>query len=116
MAREVTLLVNPTAGKGRALQLAGPVADRLRRAGLVVHQLSGADADEAASLARDAVKEGTDALVAFGGDGMANLAIQAVVGTDTPMGIIPTGTGNDLARAVRIPLEPFAAADVVAAG
>jgi len=56
-----------------------------------------------------------DALVALGGDGMANLALQAVAGTTTPLGIIPAGTGNDLAAALGMPsADPSAAARLVA--
>ncbi|WAX80898.1 diacylglycerol kinase family protein [Streptomyces sp. KMM 9044] len=46
--------------------------------------------------ARRAVEESTGALVAVGGDGMANLALQVVVGTGTPLGLIAVGTGTPL--------------------
>ncbi|MBB1015971.1 diacylglycerol kinase, partial [Dietzia schimae] len=60
---------------------------------------------------------GTDALVVCGGDGMVSIAVQAQAFTDVPVGIIPAGTGNDLAREYGIPLgDPEAAADVVAGG
>ena len=60
---------------------------------------------------------GVDALVVCGGDGLVSLAVRAQVHTEVPVGIIPAGTGNDLARDYGIPLgDPEAAADVVAAG
>lgn len=117
MTRHIALLVNPTAGKGLAARLAGPAADRLRACGSVVHVIAGRDADEGFDQARDRVAAGVDALVAVGGDGLVNLALQVVAGTDTPLGLIPAGTGNDIARAAGIPLrDPAAAVDVVAAG
>jgi diacylglycerol kinase (ATP) len=114
---EIALLVNPAAGGGRGARLVAPVVGRLERAGLHVRRLGGASGLEAEELARKAVADGTDALVALGGDGLVHLALQAVAGTRVPLGIIPAGTGNDIARAVGVPLaDPLAAADIVAAG
>lgn len=48
----------------------------------------------------DAVAEGCERLLAVGGDGVAHLAVNAVAGTDTILGLIPDGTGNDFARAL----------------
>ncbi|WP_155342220.1 YegS/Rv2252/BmrU family lipid kinase, partial [Acrocarpospora corrugata] len=57
------------------------------------------------------------ALVAFGGDGLVHLAVQAVAGTGVPLGIIPAGTGNDIADAIGIPRrDPLKAADAVLGG
>lgn len=111
---DVTLLVNPTAGKGRAAALVGDVAGRLRAGGLNVSILVGRDAGEALALTRRAVADGTDAVVALGGDGMVHLALNAVAGTPTPLGIVAAGTGNDLAAALQLPVkDPAAAAGVV---
>jgi diacylglycerol kinase (ATP) len=77
----------------------------------------GTDADHARRLVDDALERGTDALVVVGGDGVICLALQAIAGTDVPLGIIPSGTGNDHAREYRLPTgDPEAAADVVADG
>ena len=117
MARDIALLTNPTAGKGRGGKARGAVLERLRGAGLSVRDLSGQDADEALDLARAAVADGVDSLVVLGGDGMVHLGVQAVAGTGTPLGIIPAGTGNDVARYFDLPRkDPVAAADRVIAG
>jgi diacylglycerol kinase (ATP) len=114
-APDVSLLVNPTAGKGRAAGVVAEVAGRLRDGGLNVSILIGRDADDALALARRAVEDGTDAVVALGGDGMVNLALNAVAGTPTPLGIVPAGTGNDLAATLELPgKDPVAAAGIVA--
>ncbi len=42
-------------------------------------------------------------LIVSGGDGMIHHAVQAVANTNTALGIVPAGTGNDIARALRIP-------------
>ena len=117
MAREIALLTNPHAGRGRGTRTAACALPRLKEAGLEVRSLVGRDGDEARELAERAVADGVDALVVVGGDGMVHLAVQALAGTDTSLGIIPAGTGNDVARYVGIPrTDPEAAADVVTHG
>ena len=60
---------------------------------------------------------GTDAVVVAGGDGTVNLAIQEVAGTGIPLGIVPSGTGNDFAATLGLrELDVAAAADTIAAG
>jgi diacylglycerol kinase (ATP) len=111
---DVSLLVNPTAGKGRAASVVADVTARLRGGGLNVSILVGRDAPDALALARRAVADGTDAVVALGGDGMVNLALNAVAGTPTPLGVVPAGTGNDLAASLALPRkDPVAAAGIV---
>ncbi|MCX5138066.1 diacylglycerol kinase [Streptomyces sp. NPDC060011] len=110
MTSEITLFVNPTAGRGRGAHAAQPAASAFRAAGFSVRTVVGQDAADGLARARAAVAEGTGALVAVGGDGMANLALQAVAGTDTPFGLVPVGTGNDFARALGLPLRAPAAA------
>jgi diacylglycerol kinase (ATP) len=115
--REIALLTNPTSGKGRGARARGLVLARLRDAGLVVRDLEGRDAGEALDLARQCVRDGVETLVVCGGDGMVHLGAQAVAGTGTRLGIIPTGTGNDVARYFDLPRkDPLAAADRVIAG
>ncbi|UVE93730.1 diacylglycerol kinase [Dietzia sp. B32] len=115
--RAVTLLVNPAAGGGRGEKVADRAAGRLRAHGLEVTRLAGSGAGESLALARQAITDGTDALVVCGGDGMVSIAVQAQVSTDVPVGIIPAGTGNDLAREYGVPVgDPEAAADIVAGG
>ncbi|WP_326751815.1 diacylglycerol kinase [Streptomyces hirsutus] len=115
MTSEITLFVNPAAGRGRGARAALPAASALRAAGFSVRTVLGEDAADALVRARDAVEKGTGALVAVGGDGMANLALQAVVGTGTPLGLIAVGSGNDFARSLGMPLkEPAAAGRMIA--
>lgn len=56
-------------------------------------------------LAKEAVTSGVDVVVAVGGDGTVNEIGQALVGSETAMGIIPTGSGNGLARHLKIPFS-----------
>lgn len=116
MRAELTLLVNPTSGHGRGMRVAREAADRLRGAGVSVRVVHGRDAAEAADVAREAVAAAPDALVAVGGDGLTHIAAQAAAHTDVPVGLVPAGTGNDLARALGVPLDTAAATATLLAG
>ncbi|MGW6691044.1 diacylglycerol kinase [Streptomyces sp. NPDC054961] len=115
MSAEITLFVNPTAGRGRGAHAAQPAASALRDAGFSVRTVVGADAADALVRLRAAVREGTGAVVAVGGDGMVSLALQAVAGTLVPLGVVAVGTGNDFARATGLPVRDPAGAGRLAA-
>ncbi|HVU74263.1 MAG TPA: YegS/Rv2252/BmrU family lipid kinase [Mycobacteriales bacterium] len=114
--KQCVLVVNPTSGKGKGATAVGPVAQRLGEHNIGVRVVTGRDAADATDIARKAVADGVDAVVAVGGDGMVHLVAQAIAGTDTPLGIIPAGSGNDWARHLGLPFDAVAAADVIAAG
>lgn len=116
-SREIALLVNPAAGMGKGARHHHLALPRLREAGFAVRSLQGRDGDEALELARGAVADGVESLVVCGGDGLVHLGLQAVVGSGVLLGIIPSGTGNDVARYLNLPRkDPVAAADRVVAG
>jgi len=111
----VALLVNPTSGMGRGARAGRAALTRMRELGLSVNPMAGRDGAEAAAMARQAVSDGYDAIVAVGGDGMLHLVLQAVAGTSTPLGVIPAGSGNDFAMLLGLdPHRPETAAEVVA--
>lgn len=115
--RRIALLLNPASGGGKGAKSIPIAARRLRERGITVTEVAGGSAEESLKLAHTAIREGADALVACGGDGTLHLALQAVAGTDTPLGLIPVGTGDDNARTLQIPRnDPAAAADVIADG
>ena len=115
--REIALLTNPTAGGGKGARARDIALGRLRDSGMVVRSLEGRDPDEALDLARQCVGDGIETLVVCGGDGMVHLGAQAVAGTGIPLGIIPAGTGNDVARYFDLSrTDPRAATDTVIAG
>ncbi|MFE5535324.1 diacylglycerol kinase [Streptomyces sp. NPDC056492] len=115
MSAEITLFVNPTAGRGRGAHAAQPAASALRAAGFSVRTVLGADAADALSRLRAAVREGTGAVIAVGGDGVVSLALQALAGTLVPLGVVAVGTGNDFARAMGLPVREPARAGRLAA-
>ena len=114
---QIALLTNPTSGKGKGARARTAALARFAEAGVAVRSLEGRDAAEALDLAREVVAAGTETLVVVGGDGMANLGAQAVAGTSTVLGLIPAGTGNDVARYLGLPRkDPRAAAERLLAG
>jgi diacylglycerol kinase (ATP) len=116
VAREIVLLTNPASGRGMARRTAAIVVPRLTDAGFRVRQLEGRDASEAEDLARQAVADEVDSLVVVGGDGLVHLAVQALAHSETALGVVPAGTGNDAARYLGVPRhDPQRAADVVVA-
>ncbi|TQN31771.1 diacylglycerol kinase [Haloactinospora alba] len=111
MPPSVALLVNPASP--RAARTGARLVQRLRSRGAGVTVVAGRSAEESAERARKAVLAGPDALVAVGGDGQAHMALQAVADTDVPLGVVPTGTGNDIARELGIPRSLTAAVDMI---
>ena len=114
MSKSLALLLNATSANGRATRHWHRVATALQDCGHSVQLLLGTSADQSLDLAGKAVADGVDALVAVGGDGTVGVALQAVASTETPLGIIPLGTGNDNARMLGIPFHPARAVRVVA--
>lgn len=115
--RRVAFITNPTAGKGRGRKTARLAREHLRARGL---ELAEFPADTPAAVIESTRAASTDpaidAIVSCGGDGMLSLVLQAQVGSGKPLGVIPSGTGNDHARHYGIPLDPRGAAEVIAAG
>jgi diacylglycerol kinase (ATP) len=104
-SKPARLLFNASAAKGRAAEW----LERLRaESGLDVRVP--ATAAEMESQARRAAEEGLGRILVAGGDGTLHHAIQGLAGSDCSLGIVPTGTGNDLARALGIYMDPLKAA------
>lgn len=113
----VALLVNPAARAGAHTGATSTAAERLRTHGVQTTVLSGGSAAESSALLRAALDAGVDAVAVVGGDGTVNLAIQEVAGTGVPLGIVPSGTGNDFAAMLGLrELDARAAADAIAGG
>jgi diacylglycerol kinase (ATP) len=111
----VAVLANPRAGVGRWHGLLPAVLDRLAAGGHDIQVLSAVTRAQAEVACRAAVADGVAALVVVGGDGTVHLALQAVAGTRVPLGVVPTGTGNDFVRETIGPAAPLAAVDAIAA-
>jgi len=113
MDRPVALIVNPSAGAGRAAQRLPVVAAELRALGIESRQEKTTSIDHAAELARTAGEAG-EAVFTLGGDGLVGVVAGALADTGTPMGVLPGGRGNDFARVLGIPRDPGEAVRVLA--
>jgi diacylglycerol kinase (ATP) len=111
----ILAIVNPAAGNGRCAR----VWERLRQD---VDGLAGWDfiyterAGHARELAESAARAGVERVVAVGGDGTVCEVANGLAHSETALGTIPIGTGNDTARNLRIPRQPSAAAKLMTAG
>ena len=111
----LALLVNPASAHGRTLKLLPRVEQALdsRRIAFRVERTSGLeDGIERALAAADL----GEVPVVMSGDGLVGAVGGALAGAETPLGIVPGGRGNDLARVLGIPEDPEAAVEVLATG
>ncbi len=74
------------------------------------------DAQHLLALARQAAADKPDAIVSLGGDGTHHYVLNGMAGSEIPLGIIPAGSGNDLAKGLGIPTQARAAAETLLAG
>jgi diacylglycerol kinase (ATP) len=100
---DVWLIANPQAGGGRGSRHASVAAKALHDAQIpcrLVHPSSTSDTTRSAA---EAVAAGARAVVACGGDGTVHAALQALVGTPVPLGIVAGGSGDDIAAGLGYP-------------
>lgn len=116
----VHVVFNPMSGKGRGATVVQPFLDALRAAGVekVEHALTARAGDEQA-LTDAALARGFRRLVAVGGDGTWSNVANAILRAGVPaqLGLVPAGTGCDLAKSLGVPQNDLAScARIVAAG
>ncbi|HEY3971002.1 MAG TPA: diacylglycerol kinase family protein [Solirubrobacteraceae bacterium] len=116
MSTLICLIVNPSAGGGKAGRVLPDVLVALEGHGLLVRSELTRDLAHARELARDAALAG-ETIVCLSGDGMVG-AVADVLREfpDALLGVLPGGRGNDFARVLGIPADPVEACAVVAAG
>jgi diacylglycerol kinase (ATP) len=112
----VCLVVNPQAGRGRAGRFAVRVWTLLRRTFRDLEMVLSQSARHVTEVASEAVRAGYDLLVGCGGDGTVHHLLPSLFGSSVTLGIIPLGSGNDLARGLGLPCEYGAACEVLARG
>ncbi len=105
----VSIIINPVSGggtlataKSRANLAAATLDAQGERGEVHLTEHRG----HAHALAASAVRRGDRRVVAWGGDGTVNEVASAVVGTGTVLGVVPAGSGNGLARELRLPTSP----------
>ena len=111
----ITIVLNPSAGSAQR----GDLRDELTRLFETVEPrvqiVASTSAVTAVAAARAAAAAGAEAVVAVGGDGTISSVASALVGSNTPLGVIPAGTLNHFARDLGIPVDlPGAVATIAA--
>ena len=109
------LIVNPSSGKERAKQYVPRMKQQLERLFDEVEVKETQKAYDATAFAKQADEEGKTAVFCMGGDGTLNETINGLAQAHRPInfGFVPFGTANDLARALKIPLDPGKAIDLL---
>lgn len=110
------VFVNPVAGGGRANSLLPFIRKVFEARGIPVEFICTPSARELESRAREKIGANRRLLLAMGGDGTFQALANAAFGTDTLLGILPAGGGNDLAAALGLPKDPVHAAEVLLRG
>jgi diacylglycerol kinase family enzyme len=111
-----TIFVNASSGWDDKADAPHLLEERFQQAGLeadIEYVQKGANLAE---MSRNAVANGSDVVVAGGGDGTLSAVASGLVGTDVAFGVLPVGTLNHFARDLKIPLDLVSAAQVVLAG
>jgi diacylglycerol kinase (ATP) len=111
----ILIILNPAAGRPRSAErrLRRFIAALERRGCSVVLRRAGSRLGDAERLAREA-KADFDAIVAAGGDGTLNAVLNGLTGSPTPIGVLPLGTVNVLAREIGLPRRPEKLASLIA--
>lgn len=114
------VVTNPHSGAGKGHDVSAVVRARCADRGVEVAEVRAPNAAESVRLVRAAIGDPVarpDAVVCVGGDGLMHVLLGALARTGVPLGLVPAGTGNDLARELGIPTgDPAAAIDVVLDG
>jgi YegS/Rv2252/BmrU family lipid kinase len=114
-ARQFALVVNPQAGGGRAAEALPVVEAAFGRLGVPFHTERTDSLEHGVELARAAAAEG-EGVAVLSGDGLIGKIAGELAGSESPLAVLPGGRGNDLTRALHIPHDPEAAAELVTTG
>jgi len=113
MKRHVLFIMNPISGTGSKAGIPDIIEAHLDRERFDYDIKVTEYANHAAELARQAVSDRVDVVVAVGGDGTVNEVARSLVHTQTALGIIPCGSGNGLARHLMLPMNIRKAIDII---
>lgn len=99
----IRVIVNPAAGRGRALSVWSQVKEQLSKKNISVECDITIEPGHAVQLAKEAADEDTDIVAVIGGDGTIHEAVNGLIGSQTALAVIPGGTGNDFAKSLQVP-------------
>lgn len=111
--KRLLLIVNPISGTSDKTELIPKMEHKLRGKGYEVETCLTSGPGDATRLAGDAVAGGFDIVATCGGDGTVNETARALCGTGIPMAILPSGSGNGLARHIGLAPHELGAIDLI---
>ncbi len=101
---QALLIVNPSANRGRATRVGEEISDALSGMGVNVKKVIPATIAATRELVKEVINFETR-VIAVGGDGLIHQVVQEVAETQTILGIVPAGTGNDFAAELELPTK-----------
>jgi len=110
------VIVNPSAGAGRAKERLLSIRGLIEAKWQDVEWVESTSGEHLTHLAAEAAGLGYERVVMAGGDGTVHLGANGLVNTKTSLGILPVGTGNDIAASVGLPKDFDAAAEMMLGG
>lgn len=110
----IYVIMNPVAGNVETETLHEAVDSLCKRQNWKYEIYETTGEEDVAAVARKASEEGANLVIAAGGDGTVAGVVNGLVGSQVPVGVVPMGTGNGLARAMNIPLDILEALEVLA--
>lgn len=102
----IKVIFNPLAGRGRAAKLKTEILTALAEGNCNYHWEETLGHGHAVEIAKKAVADGFDLIIAAGGDGTVNQVVNGLAGSNIPLGVLGCGTGNDFAAMLGMPKEP----------
>jgi len=112
----VTIFVNSVAGRGRARSYLGRIQKLFESFQIHAQFVMTNSTAELESSAQNAISQGRRTLFAMGGDGTFQALVNAALGADALLGVLPIGGGNDFAVALGLPGDPVKAAEAILRG
>lgn len=107
------IVINPTAGNGRAARVGQQIIDTLRERNIPFEAKETEYVGHATELATAAKQADVDTVVAVGGDGTLLEVVRGLHGGNTALGIVPAGTGNDVVKMLGTPRRPMEALEFI---
>lgn len=111
--QKILFIINPISGKDEKTNIDNIISDYIDKDKFEISFVFTEYGKHASSLAKHAVKDGYDIVVAVGGDGTVNEVASSLINTDVKFGIIPSGSGNGLARFLKLPLNVKKAVEII---
>jgi YegS/Rv2252/BmrU family lipid kinase len=110
---EALIIINPVAGFMNLKVMRRVITEHFKQAGWIIHIYHTEKDTELASLVKIYIDKGVDLIVAAGGDGTVSSVAAGMVNSNVPLGIIPCGTWNAIARQLMLPTNPGKALSLI---